>query len=400
MVWRLSVVAALLVQAALWTACSSAGKAADPPSRPAIVAAAKAARKDLSREWILSAEFRPFQEIDVHAKVSGYVKAIYVDVGDRVKKGQLLATLEVPELESEGNQAVAVNKHNKAEIEHARGELDRAESAHTVAHAAYTRLAQVIKSRPNLIAQQDIDDALGRDRVSEAQVSAAKAGLLAAEEQLQASLAGVEKAQTLLAYARITAPFSGVITKRYADTGAMIQSSIASQTQTMPLVRLSQNELLRLVIPIPESMVSRVHAGTAVEVKVPSLGKSYSLKVSRSTEALDLATRTMPVEVDVPNPRSELAPGMFASAVVSLDKKPNALTVPLRAVARNGEQATVLVITPQNIIEPRSVTLGVESPTDVEVLSGVKDNETVVVGNQGQLKAGQAVEPKLTKGEN
>jgi len=126
---------------------------------------------------------------------------------------------------------------------------------HQVAHLSASRLATVLKTRPNLVAQQDIDESSGRDRVAEAQVSTAKAALESAREQLEFAKASQNKTKTLFAYSQITAPFAGVITHRYADTGAMIQAGTSSQTQTLPLVRLSQNSRLRLVIPVPESAV-------------------------------------------------------------------------------------------------------------------------------------------------
>src|SRR5262249_5935948 len=159
----------------------------------------------------------------------------------------------------------------------------------------------VLKARPNLVAQQDIDEATGRDRVAEAQVATAKAALAAAAEQLAIAKASLNKTRTLLAYAQITAPFAGVITHRYADTGAMIQAGTSSQTQAMPLVKLSQNSVLRLTIPVPESAVPQVHLGESVDVTVPALRKTFVGQVSRFADKLDEQTRTMHTEVDVKN---------------------------------------------------------------------------------------------------
>src|SRR5690242_20226753 len=270
--------------------------------RAVTVAVARAAHEDLSHELVLTAEFRPYQEIDVHAKVAGYVKNIYVDVGDRVKEGQLLTVLEIPEMQDDLTRALAAKRRSSAELERARDELVRSQSAHEASHLSYTRLAEVIKQRPNLVAQQEIDDALARDRVSEAQVGAAKEALAAAEQGVQVATADEEKIKTLAAYARITAPFTGVISKRYADTGAMIQAGTASQTQAMPVVRLAEDHLLRLVLPVPESVVPRVRVGTPVAVRVPSLNRTFAGKVARFTSQVQLSTRTMDTEVDVPNP--------------------------------------------------------------------------------------------------
>lgn len=368
--------------------------AADPANAP-IVAVALVKRTDLTRDLALAAEFRPYQEIDVHAKVAGFVKAIYVDVGDRVKANQLLATLEIPELRDEVHQAEAAVKQSEEEIKRAQGDLERAESAHEVAHLAYQRLAQVMQTQPNLVAQQEIDDSQGRDRQAEAQAAASKAALAAARQQLEVSKANQERIRTLFAYSRITAPFAGTITKRYADTGSMIQAGTSSQTQAMPLVTLSQNDLLRLVIPVPESIVSDIHLGGPVQVRVPALGKVFQGRVARFADQVDTATRTMHTEVNVPNPRLELVPGMYASASLALDRKHDALAVPVQAVNHSEDQATVFVVDAGNKIEERAVKLGMETPSEVEILSGLNESDRVVVGNRSQLQKGEVVRPKV-----
>src|SRR5262249_14332352 len=156
---------------------------------------------------------------------------------DRVQKGQLLAVLEIPELQDEMQQDEAGVKRAEEEVNRGQADLERAESAHEVAHLAAGRLSSALKARPNLVAERDIDEAVGRDRVAEAQVATAKATLASSREQLEIAKASRNKTRTLLAYARITAPFAGVITRRYADTGAMIQAGTSSQTQAMPLVK-------------------------------------------------------------------------------------------------------------------------------------------------------------------
>jgi len=397
--WSLKTAPALLSclgNTLLLVSCSSnpAKGGPDPASVP-IVAAAKVHRTDLTRALALTAEFRPYQEIDVHAKVAGYVKRIYVDVGDRVKEGQLIAVLEIPELQDEVQTAEASVSKSQEEIRRAQADLERAQSAHEVAHLAYSRLADVSKTRPGLVAQQEIDDALGRDRVEEAQVATAKASLSAAEQQLRVAQADREKVRTLFAYAQIKAPFTGVVTKRYADTGSMIQTGISSQTQSMPLVTLAQENLLRLVIPVPESAVSKIRLGSRVEVTVSELGKKFEGKVARFADQVELSTRTMHTEVDVPNPTGELVPGMYAGALLVLNDERNALAVPVQALVRTEDSVSVLLIDKQNKLEERSVKTGIEAPDQVEILSGLQEGDLVVVGNRSQLQPGMAVQAKI-----
>jgi RND family efflux transporter MFP subunit len=380
----------------LCTSCSRGKIEAKADAPKAVVApVARAAPADLSRDLVMTAEFRPFQKIDVHAKVAGYVKKIYVDVGDRVQQGQLLAVLEIPEMHDDITRAAAAKRRSDAEVERARDELRRAESAHAVTHLTFTRLSDVSKTRPNLVAQQEIDEASGRDRVSEAQISSAKSGLAAAEQQVQVSQADEDRVKTLAAYAQITAPFTGVITRRYADTGAMIQAGTASQTQAMPLVELSENILLRLILPVPESVVPRVRIGAPVEVRVPTLSRTFTGKIARFSDQVQMSTRTMETEVDVPNPQLVLIPGMYAEVVLTLEHREGSLAVPLSAIASHEVTPTVLVAGPDGKLEQRQVKLGIETSNQVEVLSGLKEGELVVVGSRSQFKPGQLVQPKI-----
>jgi RND family efflux transporter MFP subunit len=375
-------------------ACSrpqAQARAADVPT----VAVARVTRGDVTQVLTLAAEFRPYQEVDLHAKVAGYVKSIHVDVGDRVKPGQLLAVLEIPELQDDLQQAEASVQHATEEINRAQSDLDRAVSVHELAQLNATRLKSASDARPNLIARQDIDDVTGRERVADAQVSTAKAALASVRQLLEVARANQSKTKTLFAYARIIAPFEGVITHRYADTGAMIQAGTSSQTQTMPLVRLSQNNLLRLIIAVPESAVSRIHEKSPVDVRVGAIGRTFPGVVARVAERLDADTRTMRVEVDVPNRTLELVPGMYAQAGIALDRATNVLIVPVQAIDRIGESSRVLVANGDRRIEVRDVQLGLESADRVAVRDGVREGDLVVLGNRAQLKPGMIVSPKL-----
>jgi RND family efflux transporter MFP subunit len=378
----------------LSTACSQP-HAEETPAEAAPVSVAKIVRGDLGQTLTLAAEFRPFQEIEVHAKVAGYVKSINVDLGDRVAAGQLLAVLEIPELQDEMAQDEAGVKRSAEEVNRAEADLERAQSVHEVAHLGSTRLAAVMKQRPNLVAQQDIDEALGRDRTAEAQVATAKASVAAAQEQLAVSRANQNKTKTLFAYARITAPFAGVITHRYADTGAMIQAGTSSQTQAMPIVRLSQNARLRLIIQVPESAVADIHLKQAVDVRVQALKRTFAGTIARFDDTLNPDTRTMETEVDVPNPTLALVPGMYAYASITVAHAPSVLIAPVQAIDRTGDKTSVVVVGPGGKLEPRDVTLGIEAPDRVEVRSGLRENELVVIGNRAQLKAGAVVSPQL-----
>jgi RND family efflux transporter MFP subunit len=260
-----------------------------------------------------------------------------------------------------------------------------------------------------LVAQQEIDDAHGKDLVAEAQVAAAKSSVAAAMQQVDVNKAEMGKVNTLHDYTRVTAPFAGIVTKRYADTGSMIQAGTASQTQAMPLVRLSQNSLLRLILPVPESVVASVRVGGRVDVKVPSLNRVFPGNVARFAERVQSSTRTMDTEVDVPNPNLVLIPGMYAEVSLTLDHRNEALAVPVSAVdadlqgsatgpAPGAVTATgrVMLVTPEGRVEVRKVTLGLETSNLVEIRSGLNAGDLVVIGNRSALQSGQQVKPKIT----
>jgi len=388
-------VAATIALAGAATACTRASSAsAETRTEAPTVAVAKVERHDLAQTLTLAAEFRPFQEVDVHAKVAGYVKTITVDVGDRVRAGQLLAELEIPEMRDELRQDDASVRRSEEEVRRAQADLERAETAHQVSHLQTERLTKVIKQRPNLVAQQDVDEATARDRMSEAQVATAKAALASAEQQREVSKAVQNRTQTLFAYSRIIAPFAGVITHRYADTGSMIQAGTSSQTQAMPIVRLSENDRLRLTIPVPESAVPRIHVGQPVDVRVPSLAKTFEGTVARFSGSVNADTRTMSTEVDVANKDLLLMPGMYAYADLALDRSQGALTVPVQAVDRDEAKASVVVVA-NGRAERRQVKTGLETPDRIEIIDGVRENEYVVVGNRAQIKPGAPVAPKV-----
>jgi RND family efflux transporter MFP subunit len=373
----------------------TAGTAAEVPT----VAVARVSTGDLANNLVLTAEFRPYQEVEVMAKVAGYVKEIRVDAGDRVTEGELLATLEVPEMADDIRRDRAAVDRSQADVQRTQDELARTQSAHEIAHLSFLRLSAVAEKRPGLVAQQEIDDARSKDLVSEAQISAARSGVAAAQQQVDVNKAELQKQLTLQDYTRVTAPFTGVITKRYADKGSMIQAGTASAQQAMPVVRLSQNGLLRLILPVPESAVTTVRTGQRVEVKVPTLNRSFPGTVARFADKLNLATRTMDTEVDVPNPNLVLIPGMYAEVDLTLREHNGVLTLPVTAVDLDGANAArgrVLVVAPNNRLQSRSIELGIETASRIEVRSGLNEGDMVVVSGRASLQAGQEVRPKFT----
>jgi len=391
---RIHILSGAIAVLAVLGACTKPDKVSGNTAAPS-VSVARVAREDLANNTVLSAEFRPSQEIDLHAKVAGYLKAIHVDVGDRVRSGQLVAELEVPEMRQEVTQATAQQKRSELDAARAKTEVARAETLVKIRQLSYDRLSAVAKQRPNLIAQQEIDNSLAQLQDALAQVSTAKASLAATEEQINISASSTDRAGMMLAYTRITAPFSGVITKRYADAGALIQAGTSSASQAKPVVRLSQIDLLRLVLAVPESIVGRVKVGTPVSIRVDNIEMPILGRVSRFSNQLNSATRTMETEVDVPNPASLLLPGMYAYATLRLEQHLDTLSIPIQAATGVERQQIVFVVNARNQIESRRVRLGIDTADKYEVLSGLAEGEMVMIGNRSQLKPGDAVQPRV-----
>lgn len=395
-----AIIAVIIVALAAWHWIGrSPLEAEDSPHADGSSAAMSAAvvrvqRRNIGNTLTIAGDFKPFQEVEVHAKVAGYIRKIYVDVGDHVKAGQTIAVLEVPELAAQLSGADAATRAAQEQIRKAQGDLQRAQSTHSAAHSAYTRLKQAADARAGLVAQQEVDDAQAKDLGSEGQEASARAELSAAQQQLEVAQANQKQSAAMSGYTQITAPFSGVITNRFADTGALVAAGTSSSTQAIPVVRLAEISVLRLVLPVPESVAGQIHVGDVVKVRVQALDRDIKGKVSRFSDALDMQTRTMQTEIDVENRDGRLMPGMYTETHLALREKKNALTIPLEGVTRNGDDAVVLAVNAQNKIEERHIRLGVEDNERVEVLSGLSENDRVIVGNRSQFQAGEIVQPK------
>ena len=371
--------------------------AASPDALPVTVSVARVHREDLSRTLSLIAEFHPFLEIDVHAKVAGFLKSIPVDLGDRVTQGQLLAELEIPEQLEDLQVAEANTRRYEDELAEAESGLARTAAAHESVHLNYLRMSSVSQARPKLLAQQEVDDARGKDGVTAAQVSSARSSIAAARHQLGSSRANEQRMRTLMSYARITAPFEGVITRRYAHPGVLIQQGTTSQAQTLPIVRLSQVDLLRLVVAIPESDAPHVRVGSPVRVRVPAIQLEFPAQVARIAYRLEVATRTMTIEIDVKNPQLRMMPGMYAYADIEVERRAATLALPITAVSSKEGKSTVMKLTKESKLEETPVTLGIETPTSVEIVSGLAEGDRVVLGSLGLLTPGQSATPAAEK---
>lgn len=388
--------AAVALCAALNMASCHSGSSVSEANAATVPSArvAEAQRGDISHVLTLAGQFQPYQVVDVHPKVSGYMKKINVDIGDIVHQGETLAILEDPELQAQLHQTVFELKQSQEEITRAQHEVKMAEALDTALHAESVRLQQAAATRPGLIAEQELDDAKAKDLNSQAQIDAAKATLAAAQQHAEAARAENQRVQALESYLDVTAPIAGVVIWRYADTGALIQGGTNSNDSTLPIVRLSQSTLLRLRIPVPEDDVRYVHVGDVLEVRVDAINRSFDGKIVRFTRNVNFETRTMETEVDVENRDLSIAPGMYANTALQLATAHNVVTIPVEAVVLNENgQPTVYVLGAGNHVHIRNVKIGIEGSKLAEIDQGLNPGDRVILGGQEKYQENEEVSP-------
>jgi RND family efflux transporter MFP subunit len=378
--------------------CKSSDK--DSQTRAAETPSAKvaaAAKGNIAHTLSLAGQFQPYQVIDVHPKVTGFMVKINVDIGDRVHKGQTLAILEVPELTAQLKGTVFEMQQAKDDLLRTQHEIKRAEAIYAALHADYERLLEASKAQPGLIAQQELDDAQSKDLSSASQVDAAKASAASAQQHAEVAHTDNDRVQAIQNYTNVVAPLDGVIVWRYADTGALIQSGANSNDQDIPIVRLSQSGLLRLRMPIPENDVQYVHVGDPMQIRVDAIGRSFSGKIVRFTRDVSFETRTMETEVDVENKDLSIAPGMYANTQLQLARVEDVVTIPVDALVIAGNQQTVYVLDANNRVHIRNVEVGIRGSKLAEIKSGLALGDRVIVGGQEQYTEGEEVAPILLR---
>ncbi|WP_455388519.1 efflux RND transporter periplasmic adaptor subunit [Petrachloros mirabilis] len=326
------------------------GMGAEGVSGPA-VQALKPLRRDIVRTLTIPANISPWQQATLYGKVSGYLKWIGFDKGDVVKQGELLAVLDAPEIEDQYKQA---------------------EADYAIKKVTYERYLSVWQDNHDIIAKQDVD--------------VAKAAADSARHVR-------DSRRALLGYTKVYAPFSGVITARFADTGALIQSATGSATQAAPLFTIMDLSKLRIYISVPQETALLAKPGVPVTLTSRELpGREFKATITRTTQALDPSTRTLLVEVDLPNEKRELDPGMFVNATLFLEQHPNSLALPPAAIAsgKTRDEKWVFVVE-QGKVRRIPIRTGIDDGVWVEVVEGLTGDEEVVVVGKSGLTEGQAV---------
>ena len=382
----LTLCTATTVAALMWRGTSHAEDAAAEQRTTVSVARVEVA--DLQQELELPGEFRPFQEVDIDTKVKGYIKALPVDVGTRVVQGELLAQLEVPEAEENLHKSAAA-------VERTRHRAVQSQALADDAKQMFDRLAAVGKERPDLVAAQDIEQAKAKADAAAAAAIADRSAVSEAEAQLR-------EWRDIVSYEKITAPFAGVVTKLYANLGALVgDTGNRGDHSRSSIMHIAQLDRLRLVIKIPESAVPVVSEGSPVAVSIPALKQNIELNISRMSHDIDLSTRTMHVEVDYPNSDTAVTPGLYAEIKLPIATHARVLAVPVQALsARRDASAKIYVLRNDGKIEARGVKLGIVTATKAEVREGLREKEMVVMGAVPQHIEGMLFTPQIVAVQN
>jgi len=371
--------------------------------------------RPLLRTVSLPGSVRADELVDLYAKISGFVGAINVDIGSRVTKGDVLVQIEVPEMHDELRQAKSLVQAKEAKVRALRAKAGFAEqqvltaSADVQQYAAKYALGQVNLKRNqelregNAIPEQMLDQARSDHAVAEAQVAMARINVAAARAQKRAVEADVEVAkadagvvradvarlQTWLEYTQIRAPFDGLVTMRNVDHGAFVRS--AAEGVTPPLLQIAKNDRVRILMEIAEGESPYVRPGTAITVAIAALGGDLiSATITRTAGTINPRTRTMRAEADVENADNRLTAGMYATVVVNLESKQQAMMIPSKAIRSEGTSTVVLVVD-NGVAAAKPITLGYDDGIWVEVLSGLDGSEAIITATSGAVTVGMAV---------
>lgn len=348
-------------------------------------------REDLQRvSEAVPAELLPYEKTDLCAKLSGYIKEMRVDYGDRVKKGDVLAVLWVPELAKEFEQKKATAARAEADVGLAREAVRLAEAEYRRMKSQYERLARV--GRSGVIDQENVEETKYRFESSQAKWDMARADVAVKEANVHVARADRNQVAATLEYLQIVAPFDGVITRRYLHTGAFLNP----KRNDHPLLAIVRTDLLRVIVDVPEKDARFLKMGARIRADLDALpGRKFDWEITRLAPVLG-AGKKVRVEADIPNSDGSLYPGMYGHAAVILEEKPGALTVPKKCVGRD-ERGEFLWLAADGKAERRRVVVGLSRDEKVEIVSGLKGGEEVIAGNTRLLQEGQAVESEPSR---
>ncbi|MGH7801575.1 MAG: efflux RND transporter periplasmic adaptor subunit [Thermodesulfobacteriota bacterium] len=336
----------------------------------------KPVRKDLARKITLSANVEPMIQATLYAKATGYLKWIKADIGDWVKKDEVLAELDVPEMVKEYDQV-------KANLREAQASYEKAKADYALQKLTYQRTKDTWEEEPGAVAKQDVDIARAKFELAKANINSEKAKIDNAE-------ADMERIKTLLEYGKIKAPFDGVVTKRFLDPGALVQ--VATSNNVSPVVTIMHTDTVRGFIDVPEPDVPLIKKGNQATLVVDAFSdRTFSGIITRFADALNPETRTMRTEIDIPNPDHILRPGMYGNMTLNLEVHKNAIIILATALVVEKNKKFVYKVM-NGKVKKVEIKTGIDDGIQVEVTEGLTGDEDIIVKGKNTVSDGEVVE--------
>lgn len=388
---KITLLIAASLALALTTGCSRNGAQAAAPSveQPAVtVATMKPERGAANSTLNLTGNSVAYEQVTLYSQTSGYLRNLKTDIGDRVRAGELLATIQTPALDAALGEKQAASQRARVATEIARAAIERARAEAVFANLTFDRLQAIRTRNPEVMPQQDVDQARSNLDVARAKERTAKLDAESAETGVMGAKAEITTIETQIGFGLIRSPLSGIVTERFVDPGALIQVATASRTQAAPIITVSRVNRLRILFDVPETQATEVRVGTPTQIRIG--GQTFKTGVTRLTKVLDPSSHTMRTEVDLDNGQERLRPGMTASVAITLNSRSNALLVPVGAVHSNGSAHSVFVVL-GGVAHEVQVRIGVETPDRIEVSQGLRGGEEVIIAAAGLLKDGAPV---------
>jgi RND family efflux transporter MFP subunit len=345
------------------------------------------------REVMLPGNVSAIGETPIYARAEGYIKTRRVDIGDVVKKGDLLVEIDSPELDQQLQNARARLEQMKAAVEQVRAAIEQARASEKLAQVNYDRSRQLVGD--GIVARADLDEKTAIYDSRRADVKAQQANLQAALEAVRAQTAEVSRIEQLTEFKRVVAPWDGIITQRNCAVGNLITP--AALAAGRDLFRLSDISKLRVFVNVPQSNVEDIRVGQVARVRAPELGRTLTGTVVRTSNALENQTRTLLAEVNVVNQGKALLPGMYVQVGIDTAIARRTVLVPGDTIVTRADGIFVAVVQPGNTVDFRKIQVGRDYGTEIEALSGLSEGEQVVVNPSDDVKPGITVKVALRK---
>lgn len=342
-------------------------------------------------DLLLPGNITPVTEAVLNARADGYLRRRYVDIGDHVRKGQVLADIEAPELDQQVQQARASLAQTQAALSRTQHALTQARANLHLAEVTVQRWKTLVDR--GVVSRQEFDQKQADYEAQQASVESARADVRAAEENVRASEANLKRLQNLQSYEHITAPFAGIITARNVDVGSLISSN-----GNTPVFRMAQIDTLRIMVDVPEQSSPYIRVGEPAQITLQEFaGRRFSGRVSRTANALDANTRTLPTEVQVPNPQHLLLPNMYAQVTLTGVRTERAILIPGDALLVRPNGTQVAVLKEGNRVHFQHVEVGRDYGPEIEIRQGLTGGEYVLVNPTDDAREGAEVKPVTQK---